>query len=152
MLPDKKKKAVVEEITSNQPHNQIKKRKIVKEVLQLRTIISDIDRWRQYHHNEGERVLQLKEKGATICKNYLFNGFCILEDGLGEKIKDLQFMKCSLKGVCQKKKKCVNACRRFAAYKEVAHELHYKKRTSIPICITLWIEFLYGISKTKFKK
>jgi hypothetical protein len=43
MLLDKKKKAVVEEITSNQPHNQIKKRKIVKEVLQLGTIISNID-------------------------------------------------------------------------------------------------------------
>jgi hypothetical protein len=83
------------------------------------------------YHNEGEKVLQLREKGTTICKNYLFNGFCILEDGLKKKIKDFQNMKCSLKNHCQKKKKYVNACRRFAAYKKVAYELHYEEALHI---------------------
>ena len=61
-------------------------------------------------------------------------------------------MECTQKGECGKKKKCVNACRRFMSYDATAQFLNLKKRERIPLRVYVYIMELYGMSTTGFQQ
>jgi hypothetical protein len=107
---------------------------------------TNLDRWRSYHYLNNNVVLKMKNEGSSMCENYCENGFCVLEDTLGETIKDIGKKPCNAKGNCGKNKVCVYACHRFDCYAEAAKLLGYTKQCPLPICIRLEIEFYYGKS------
>ena len=93
---------------------------------------------------ENNVVKKMVMEGSKFCIDYETNDCCILGMGLGAKFIKLQFS-CNLHSQVEKKK-----CR-FRAYRIAAAYLNYSQCTSLPICMQLEIQELFGASKMGFK-
>jgi hypothetical protein len=80
-------------------------------------------------------VLKMKNEKLSMCENYYENKFCVLEDTLGETIKDISKKLCNTKGSCGKNKVCVYTCYHFDCYAKATKFLNYTKQCPLFICV-----------------
>jgi hypothetical protein len=93
----------------------------------------------------------MKNERLSICENYCENKFCVLEDTLGETIRNISKKPCNAKRSCRKNKVCIYTYHRFNCYVEALKFFSYIKQYPLPIYIQLKIKFYYGKSIKRFQ-